>query len=242
MRIVSIFNTKIDDVPIDKAVDMLADVSGFKFVVTPNVQHFIALDERPDIKKCYERAYLTLCDSKVVQRLGLFIKKPIRNVVLGSDLTEYYFENVLEGDVRVMIVGSTERDIQNIKNRYGIENLYHYAPPMGFIESEAEVKKTIAVVLGNKPEFLFIALGFPRQELIACRLESVADFDCAAFCIGASIDFLTGKQKRAPKIIQVMSLEWFYRFLMEPKRLFRRYFIEGLKIIPLFFGEIRRGR
>ena len=76
---------------------------------------------------------------------------------------------------------------------------------------------------------MFVFLSTPKQDLLMNYLNSQINIKMIGF--GAAIDYVTGKTKYAPKIIQKLSLEWLYRLIQEPKRLYKRY----MKIIPLFF-------
>lgn len=240
MTSTEVFNLKIQDILFDDLIKEITNLVGFNFIVTPNVQHIIGLDRRNDLLSCYKKSTLILCDSRILQLISRIIKKPIRNVTPGSDLTKFMFERYFSGSESIMVVGSTKSEMSWVRSRYGLTNLAHYEPPMEFINNIVEVEKTVKEVLRIKPRYLFLALGFPRQELLACRLKGVIDFNCTAFCIGASIDFLTGKQKRAPARWQHFRLEWLYRFFHNPVRLFKRYFIDGWKLIPIIYKEIKK--
>jgi len=235
-----IFSLIIDDIDIDMIDSRIHNNKGFNFVVTPNVQHVVELNKNKELMGCYKQANICLCDSRVLQLISRFVNTLIKNVIPGSDLTKYMFEKGINRSEKIMVVGSTNEDIQIIRDKYGLTNLFHYEPPMGFINNENEIEITINRIIGTEPVYLFLALGFPRQELLACRLKQRVNFDCFAFCIGASIDFITGKQKRAPRIWQYMKLEWLYRFLQQPRRLFRRYFVESWGLLPLIVREIKK--
>jgi len=235
-----IFGITISDKKILDVINELELCEGFSFVVTPNMQHLVAINQDNNIMSCYTRATLTLCDSRIVQLLAALLNKPIVNVIPGSDLTKYYFEHFFKGDENIMIVGSLSEDIVTLKRRYNLTHLSHYNPPMGFIDDPVEVEKVISEISVVKPRYLFLAVGFPRQELMAARLKDDVNFDCIALCIGASVDFMTGKQKRAPESWQKLRIEWLYRYLKEPKRMFRRYFIESWGIFPLMVKEMSK--
>lgn len=237
---VKIFGLEILDCPLEEVVSSIKGLKGFSFVVTPNLQHVVELNSKPDDLQCYRNAEVTLCDSRIVSLISKIVGKPIKNVIPGSDLTKYLFDGVLESNSSIMVVGSSTEEIADLKAKYKLTQLQHYNPPMGFINDEEEVQKTIDAVHNVKPKYLFLAVGFPRQEQLACKLKKSADYDCVAFCIGASIDFITGKQKRAPIIWQKLHLEWLYRFLQEPKRLFKRYFVDSWGVFPLLLKEIRK--
>jgi len=237
---INLFGVNIVDESLPNIIEKIESYKGFSFVVTPNIQHLVALDKDTEIQKYYAEARLTLCDSRIVQLLASILNKKIRNVIPGSELTKYYFESFFSGGEKIMVIGSSSDDIALLKSQYNLKNLHHYNPPMGFINDKNEVGKTISEITAVEPRYLFLALGFPRQEVIAAKLKANVNFDCTALCIGASIDFLTGKQRRAPQIWQDLRLEWLYRFFQEPKRLFRRYFIDSWRLISVFMKELRK--
>ena len=83
-----------------------------------------------------------------------------------------------------------------------------------------------------KPDLLFACLGCPKQE--KWIVKNIDKYNAkVSICAGATVDFLAGNIKRAPKWMSNCGLEWFYRFLQEPKRLFKRYFIDDVKILKL---------
>lgn len=237
---IKIFGLEISDRPLNEIIARILKCKGFSFIVTPNLQHIVELNRKTDDLQCYRNAEITLCDSKIVSLASKLLGKNISHVIPGSDLTKYLFDYVLKEDSSIMVVGSTPKEISVLRAKYNLKSLKHYNPPYGFINDEAEVQKTIDIVNAAKPKYLFLAVGFPRQEQLACKLKATADYNCVAFCVGASIDFITGKQKRAPQIWQTLHLEWLHRFLHDPKRLFKRYFVDSWGFIPIFFSEFRK--
>jgi len=100
---------------------------------------------------------------------------------------------------------------------------------MGFINNQEEVTKTLDEIQLSKANYIFLAVGSPRQEIVARKLKALGNQSGVALCIGASILFITGDEKRAPQWIQIMHMEWFYRMLQDPIRLFPRYAHNFLK-------------
>ena len=237
-----IFGQWINDISIKNfsELEIIKNSKGFNFIVTPNLQHIVELNRSPKLRDCYNNACISLCDSRIIALLSRMFGNKILNVVPGSDLTKYFFEKVFRENDSIMVVGSTETEVEFLKKKYSLNNLVHCDPTMGFIKNLDEIEKVINTIEIIKPRYLFLAVGFPRQEQLACLIKSRVFFDCTAFCIGASIDFLTGKQKRSPVIWQKLHLEWFYRFLQEPDRLFRRYFIDSWGIIGLIIKEFKQ--
>jgi exopolysaccharide biosynthesis WecB/TagA/CpsF family protein len=85
-------------------------------------------------------------------------------------------------------------------------------------------------------DILLLCVGCPAQELIARLIAQLGRPTGIALCVGASIDFLTGRQTRAPRWLQKLSLEWAYRLALEPRRLWRRYLVDSPKILRIFFA------
>jgi N-acetylglucosaminyldiphosphoundecaprenol N-acetyl-beta-D-mannosaminyltransferase len=207
----------------------------FAYVVTPNVDHLVRLQfTRSDLFPAYRQAWLTLCDSRILHRLaqGAGLQLP---VVPGSDLTAALFERVIRPGDPVAILGGSPSAIAELRERYGLSDLAHYDPPMGFAADPAQFERALAFLLDARARYVFLAVGSPQQELLAYQLQRRRAATGTGFCIGASLDFLTGRQSRAPRVIQRLSLEWLYRLLSNPQRLWRRYLLDG----PLIFRAVR---
>jgi exopolysaccharide biosynthesis WecB/TagA/CpsF family protein len=158
-------------------------------------------------------------------------------VCTGSDLTAQLIGKVARPDDKLVLVGGSAEQAATLARKFGLRNLQHINPPMGFIDDPVAVAKVIEFVERQSPfRFCLLAIGCPRQEAIAQRLKQRGIARGLALCIGASIDFLTGKEQRAPKLFQTMGLEWLYRLLQSPRRLGARYLIRG----PRVFGVLRK--
>ena len=116
----------------------------------------------------------------------------------------------------------------------GIQIVGTYAPPFGFEKDEKELDKINQMISDVHPDLLIACLGCPKQE--KWIYENIAKYGAkVSVCAGATVDFLAGNVKRAPKWMSEHGFEWFYRFLQEPKRMFKRYFIDDFAIIRLVF-------
>jgi N-acetylglucosaminyldiphosphoundecaprenol N-acetyl-beta-D-mannosaminyltransferase len=136
----------------------------------------------------------------------------------------------VERKLRVAIVGPDASMAGPLARIYpGIEAVFH-APTFGFIDDPEEVDGAIAFVVEQNAPLVFLAVGTPQQELLAKRIQADPRARGIGLCIGASIDFLTGKQQRAPVWMQRLGIEWAHRLATNPLRLGRRYLIECPKI------------
>ena len=208
---------------------------GFKYVVTPNVHHMVRLLEDPaTMQPLYERAWRVFCDSRVLSRLARFSGRMLP-VITGSDLTAHLIARAAEQRLTIVLIGPTAAACAALGDRYPGLNIVFHTPPMGFIKSEHEVQKCVDFVAKTQAPLTFLAVGMPQQEILARRIADHPQARGVGLCIGASIDFLVGKQRRAPVCLQKAGLEWLHRLLSDPRRLASRYLIECPRIFYLIF-------
>lgn len=147
-------------------------------------------------------------------------------------------------DIKHFFCGGKEGVAEELKKvceeKFGNYNIVEtYSPPFREMSDE-ELKELADRINSLNTNIVWIGLSTPKQEIFAYRLSKYANvnFICT---VGAAFDFHTGKVKQAPKWVQKIGMEWFFRLMMEPKRLWRRYF----EIVPLFiwynFLEFIRG-
>lgn len=207
----------------------------FAYVVTPNVDHVVRLQRsRSDLWPIYRSAWITLCDSRILALMARMVGCALP-VLPGSDLTQIMFERVIRPMDKIAIVGGQAREIRYLAACYGLNNVHHYDPPMGFIDDPMEVSRAVQFILQTGARYSFLAVGSPQQEILAHRAKLAGGGRGIGFCVGASLDFLTGAQKRAPRLMQRLALEWLHRLVSRPGRMWRRYLYEG----PTIFYIVR---
>jgi N-acetylglucosaminyldiphosphoundecaprenol N-acetyl-beta-D-mannosaminyltransferase len=227
--------SRFDTGSIEEAVcNILAETRGsFKYVVTPNVHHMVRLLEDPTtMQPLYARAWRVFCDSRVLSCLAWFSGRMLP-VITGSDLTAHVIARAAEQGLTIALIGPTAAACAALGDRYPGLNVVFHTPPMGFIKSEHEVQKCVDFVARTQAPLIFLALGMPQQEILASCIADHPQARGVGLCIGASIDFLTGKERRAPLWLQKVGLEWLYRLLSDPRRLASRYLIECPRIFYL---------
>jgi N-acetylglucosaminyldiphosphoundecaprenol N-acetyl-beta-D-mannosaminyltransferase len=215
----------------EAACDILAGThERFRYVVTPNVHHIVKLLEDPaNMRPLYERAWRVFCDSRVLSRMARVSGLRIP-VIVGSDLTADLITRAAMQCLTIAVIGPTEAACARLQDSYPGLNVIVHTPPMGFINSQLEVRKCVDFVVKTQAPLVFLAVGMPQQEILANRIADHPQARGVGLCIGASIDFLTGKQRRAPVWVQKAGLEWLQRLLSDPQRLARRYLIECPRI------------
>ena len=213
--------------------------ASFGYVVTPNVDHMVRLTEEASFRACYERASIVLLDSRILARLLQWRFGLALPVCPGSDAVAHLFSHVIQPRDRIILVGSTAAQAEALRAQFGLADLRHVDPPMGFIRNPAAVADAIAQVESHSPfRFCLLAVGCPQQEILAQRLAESGRARGLALCIGASVNFITGSERRAPQWGQGLHMEWLYRLLQSPRRLANRYLVRG----PRLFARLGRFR
>lgn len=223
--------TRITERPADKP---------FAFVVTPNVDHLVRLQRDSVLATLYAQAWLTVCDSRVLELIAAMSGEDI-DVTPGSDLTKALFDHAIDPDEPVVVIGGDQDVIEGVQTRYGLSDVRWHQPPMGLRSNPQAIADCAQFVAENPARFIFLCVGSPQQEMIAEACLERGDCTGVGLCVGASLDFLSGKAQRAPVWMQQARLEWFHRLLEEPKRMWRRYLVDGPKIVFLWL-EWRKAR
>lgn len=206
----------------------------YGYVVTPNADHVIRLHREPSFRALYADAAYVLLDSRFISKLVRFTQKLQLPVCTGSDLTAKLFNDVITPDDRLVLIGGSAAQAARLRERYGLNQLAHFNPPMGFIHNPEAVETCLQFIEAHSPfRYCLLAVGAPQQEAIAQRLKTRGIARGMALCIGASINFLTGDELRAPLWMQRNGLEWLFRLAQAPGRMAGRYLIRGPQIFSL---------
>ena len=248
MERIQLMNTKIDNCSMEEAlvaIEQLIHENKNSYVVTPNVDHIVKLEKDEEFREVYKNASLILTDGKPLIWIANLYKTPIKEKISGSDLFPRVCEVAAKKKYKMFFLGAAEgvaaKAAENLAKRFqGLNVVGTYSPPFGFEKDEEELEKIIKMIRGVKPDILIVGLGAPKQEKFIYKYREQLGVP-VSLGLGASLDFEAGNVKRAPKWVADHGLEWFYRFLSEPKRLFKRYFIDDTKILMLAW-KYRRGK
>jgi len=214
----------------------------FAYAVTPNVDHVVRLsrlDRESEERAAYRHAAWRLCDSRVLALLASL--QGVRLLVVpGSDLTRRLFDDVVEPGDRICLLGGADGDRALLAAfRPDLEVVQHI-PPTGLRTDPAARAEAARFAIDARARFTLIAVGSPQQELIAAAIRETGEARGTGLCIGAGLDFLTGRARRAPRWMQRLALEWLFRLLSDPARLWRRYLWDGPRILVLAWQARRR--
>jgi exopolysaccharide biosynthesis WecB/TagA/CpsF family protein len=207
--------------------------SPFAYVVTPNVDHVVRLESAgPELHRIYSQAALCLCDSQILRGLARLLGVHL-TLVPGSDLVADLFNHILRPRDRVCLIGGSETHPASLARLYPGIDVVQHIPPMGLRSNPAARATAIRFAAQSSGRIILLAVGSPQQELLAAEMARSPGIKGTAFCIGASVDFIVGDQRRAPLALRRAGLEWSWRLATQPRRLARRYLVDGIRIFPM---------
>jgi exopolysaccharide biosynthesis WecB/TagA/CpsF family protein len=239
-RTVRLLGLEFADLDPESAAAFLAQRSAtepFGYVTTPNADHLVRLRRRPELLPLYQGAMLRLLDSRVVARAARLVGLTVPQIAPGSDLTRLLLSRHLAAGERITIVGMRAHFLSALMTRCRISALAHYDPPIGFERDSAAMQAAVDFVLAHPARFVFLAVGSPRQEMLAAAIRATGQARGVGLCIGASLEFVAGAQLRAPVWMQSAGLEWLHRLVQNPRRMTRRYLADSFPIFRLLVRE-----
>jgi N-acetylglucosaminyldiphosphoundecaprenol N-acetyl-beta-D-mannosaminyltransferase len=210
-----------------------------RYVVTPNVDHIVRMHQRdaPPWQAAFvaaeREADLCVNDSRVLAKLAKLSRIDLP-VVPGSDLTRLLVEAGVPAGTKVALIGGSAVDAKWLGERLRGATVLHFDPPMGVLRSAAAQQAIVDYVEAEQPHLTLFAIGAPQSEIVVHQIRDRGQARGVALCIGASIEFLTGAKRRAPRFVQKLGMEWAFRLLSEPRRLWRRYLVEGPRVFAIW--------
>ena len=201
-------------------------------VVTPNLDHLRRLCRDVEFRDLCERASLRVADGRPLIWASKLQRTPLPGVVAGSNLIHSLSRAAGERELRVFFLGGdpgTADDAAEILSRRhpGLVVAGTSCPEFGFDRDESRMAELVREVRASRADIVFVALGSPKQEKLIERLRDELP-EAWWLGIGISFSFVSGAVKRAPRWMQKTGLEWVHRLTQEPRRLARRYLIDGL--------------
>ena len=242
-----IFGCRINAVTMDKAVKTIerwitAHDGTCRYVVTPNVHHAALLGQHEPLRRAYADAGLVLADGMPLVVAARLFHRRLPERVAGSDLVPALFEHYRGRPLRVYLLGAAEgvadRAAEKIRVRWPeVEVTGTLSPPLGFENDPAQNEAILHSVAAARPDVLVLGLGAPKQETWVHEHRGQLQVP-ATLCVGATIDFLAGNKRRAPRWMQRCGLEWLHRLATEPRRLAWRYLCDAGSLVVLLWREM----
>jgi N-acetylglucosaminyldiphosphoundecaprenol N-acetyl-beta-D-mannosaminyltransferase len=215
-------------------------------VVTPNLDQLRQRVQRPELAPVFERASLVVADGMPLVWASRLQGTPLPERVAGSELVwSLTAEAALRGRSVFLLggaPGACDAAAEKLAGMYpGLAIVGTHCPPMGFDDDAEAIERIAAMLRDTRPDIVYVALGFPKQERLIAFLR--ASLPEAWFLgVGYSLTFIADSGARAPDWMMGLGLEWAYRLRKEPRRLARRYLMEGLPFAARLLASAARQR
>jgi N-acetylglucosaminyldiphosphoundecaprenol N-acetyl-beta-D-mannosaminyltransferase len=236
----TILNVAIDNVTLDTLLDQIGSGG---FVVTPNVDHLMRLQHDCRFYEAYGTADYCVCDSRIVQYAARLLGQPIDEKISGSDLfPAFYWRYREDPGTTIFLLGAPEGVAAIAQERINAKVgrtmvVGTYSPPMGFEHDATECQRIVRLIQSSGATVLAMGVGAPKQEIWIQRFRSQLPKVRTFLAIGATLNFEAGAVARSPQWMSAAGLEWLYRLLVEPRRLWKRYLVDDLPFFGLILAQ-----
>jgi exopolysaccharide biosynthesis WecB/TagA/CpsF family protein len=227
-------------------IERLVESGGSHWVVTANIQHVGMASRDPSFLRTLRSADLVTADGKPICWAARIRRSPLPARVTGADLVVPLAKRCEERGWRLMLMGGAAGVAEELADRLhtefpALEIAGAVAPPLLSLDALLgdETEAALRRIRAAAPDVLLLALGTPKQELWIERCLERLEVP-VSIGVGAAFDFLVGRQKRAPRWMQQIGVEWLHRVLREPRRLGPRYLRDGLTFARLTLRELSR--
>jgi N-acetylglucosaminyldiphosphoundecaprenol N-acetyl-beta-D-mannosaminyltransferase len=236
----------VDATSFSETLDMLVEHAALRkaavYVVTPNAQHVVMLEDDPQFREVYEHAALVLPDGASLLGAARILGARLRERVTGIDLFQGLCERAAQESLRVFLLGgrpgAADLAVKKLLERY--PNLIVAGtsrPPDAFDKNEKLLREVAQTIREARPHFLFVGLGARMQENWMYRHGSKLGVPVSVG-VGGSFDVVSGLLPRAPRWIQDLGFEWLFRVAAEPRRLWKRYLIGNSRFIAIVLKQL----
>ncbi|WP_231512114.1 WecB/TagA/CpsF family glycosyltransferase [Paucibacter sp. KBW04] len=210
--------------------------------VVVNVDKLVKAQKDPELRQIINDCALINADGMPVVWASRLLGKPLKERVAGVDLFEALMARSADKGWRVFLLGAKEDIVSRVRDLYAAKypNLVFAGYRNGYWKPEEE-GAIVQQIADARADLLFVAISSPKKEQFLGAYQATMKIPFA-MGVGGTFDVAAGKVKRAPVWMQKTGLEWFYRFLQEPRRMFRRYFIEDMAFFGLLLKEWRQPR
>lgn len=223
-------------------IDQLIEQRTPSYLVTANLDFAAQAHGDVELQRILVEAELVLCDGTPLVWASRLVGQPLRERVAGSDMVPRLAAHAEKKGYRIFLLGGAEESLQaaatNLKAHYPqLESVEYFSPPFAPLH-EIDNSEILKRLQAARPDILLVAFGCPKQEKWIFMHYREMGIPCS-IGVGATIDFLAGKFKRAPRWMVVLGMEWIFRLLQEPRRLIGRYTKDIIFLFRQIFRELR---
>ncbi|EMF0110800.1 WecB/TagA/CpsF family glycosyltransferase [Enterococcus hirae] len=243
MSRVKLLSTEVDTYTFDETIEqMIQIVEQRKMVqhVVVNANKINLLYKDPKLKKIVNSCELINADGQSVVWADKLFNKSIPERVTGIDLFEKIIEVAAEKNYRVYYLGSKPEVVKEVVMKH--QNQYPKLQVAGYMDGYFDRNKSSEIakeISDTHADILFLAIPTPEKEYWLDQYKETLNIPLL-IGVGGSFDVIAGKVKRAPVWMQKIGMEWFYRLLQEPRRMFWRYFLGNLTFVGHVINEKRK--
>lgn len=212
--------------------------------INPNVDGIVRNHYNCQFHEAVKKASMVICDSKILGLCSKLLPHPVKEVIPGSSFfSDFYFYHKDNPEIRIFLLGGKEGVAEKaqklINQKVGRDIVVGtYSPPFGFEKDVDETTRIIRIVDKSNATVVMTGISDPKQTIWLADNKNKFQTAKMFMALGATIDFEAGNVKRAPQIFQQLALEWAYRLYSDPKRLFKRYFVDDIKFFWLFGKQL----
>ncbi|MES2126779.1 MAG: WecB/TagA/CpsF family glycosyltransferase [Pseudomonadota bacterium] len=208
--------------------------------VVVNVDKMVKADRDPELRRIINECALINADGMPVVWASRLLGKPLKERVAGVDLFEALMARAAHKSWRVFLLGAREEVVRGVRDKYVLKypGLVIAGYRNGYWSADEEAG-VVEQVTAARADLLFVAISSPKKEHFLGQYQAQMKIPFA-MGVGGTFDVAIGRVKRAPIWMQRCGLEWFFRFLQEPRRMFKRYFIDDAGFLWLFVKEALR--
>jgi N-acetylglucosaminyldiphosphoundecaprenol N-acetyl-beta-D-mannosaminyltransferase len=242
---VALMGCHIDNLTMDETLDrvgaFIADGRPHQHVVV-NVDKLVKAARDPQLQQIINDCALVNVDGMPVVWASRLLGRPLKERVAGVDLFDALMHRAAASGWRVFLLGAEEAVVQEVRRRYTkrLPTLQFAGVLNGYWKPEEE-EAVVEQVAASRADLLFVAISSPKKERFLGQHQARMRVPFA-MGVGGTFDVAAGKVRRAPRWMQRSGLEWFFRFLQEPRRMVRRYFIDDMAFLPMLWREWRAAR
>ena len=242
---VTLMGCHIDNLTMDETLDrvgtFIADGRPHQHVVV-NVDKLVKAARDPQLQQIINDCALVNVDGMPVVWASRLLGRPLKERVAGVDLFDALMHRAAASGWRVFLLGAEEAVVQEVRRRYAkrLPALQFAGVRNGYWKPEEE-EAVVEQVAAARADLLFVAISSPKKERFLGQHQARMRVPFA-MGVGGTFDVAAGKVRRAPRWMQRSGLEWFFRFLQEPRRMVRRYFVDDMAFLPMLWREWRAPR
>lgn len=237
---VKILNVDLDNISQE---DLLAQLKK-GVLVTPNVDQIVKMQSDREYYDIVRRAEWCVCDSKILYLCAKLLGTPLPEAIPGSSFFPAYYEyHKNDENCKIFLLGAmdgvAQKAMERINNKVGHQMVVGaYSPSYGFEKKQDENEKIYRLINESGANVVLVGVGCPKQEKWIDKHKAQMPGVDVWMALGATIDFEAGNIKRAPIIWRKLYMEWFYRLLQEPRRMYKRYFVDDPKFFWYLFKQM----